>query len=113
MVANKTDRRAVVGAGQVGIPGQGPHMIIVIKAEHGTICQARFSTYGCPAANACGQFVCDEVENHTVEHATSIDEDSIVRSIGRMPLGREHCPGLAIGALKMALTQIEQSLKEE
>ena len=98
-----------IGAGQVGTPGQGPHMTIVVKADNEVIVQARFSTYGCPAANACGQFVCSEIENTTVQQAARIDEDVILNSIGRMPLGREHCPGMTITALRSALEQIQTS----
>ena len=65
---------ARIGVGQVGVAGQGPHMIIVIKADRDRIVQARFMTYGCPAANACGQCVCEEVEDRSVDQAEQIDE---------------------------------------
>jgi nitrogen fixation NifU-like protein len=95
--------------GQSGTPGHGPHMIVAVKAVDGQIVQARFSTYGCPAAEACGQFVCESIENITIDRAAEIDEDKILTSIGRMPLGREHCPGLAIMALRGALEQLKSA----
>jgi len=102
-----------VAAGQAGTPGQGPHMILVVKACGDQIVQARFSTYGCPAAVACGQYVCEEIEGSTLDQAELIDEGSILKSIGRMPLGREHCPGLAVTALRRALEQIRCSVSME
>ena len=104
---------ARIGAGQAGMPGQGPHMIIVVKAQQAQITQARFSTYGCPAAVACGQYVCEEIEGSTLDRADSIDEESILKAIGQMPLGREHCPGLAVTALRSALEQIKCSDVQE
>jgi len=97
---------ARVGSGQVGTPGQGPFMIVVVKAVHDVITQARFSTYGCPAANACGQCVCEAIEGKPAADAAHIDEEYITQSIGQMPLGREHCPGLATKALRIAIEQI-------
>ena len=100
-----------IGMGQAGVAGQGPHMIIVLKVCLDRVVQARFSTYGCPAANACCQCVCEEVEGKTTDEASQIDEAFITRSIGAMPLGREHCPGLAVTALRLALDQVRNSAK--
>jgi len=96
--------RSVVGISET--PGQGPHMIIVLKVAHDKITQARYSTYGCTVAETCGQWVCDEIEGNTFEYAANLDEPALLKGVGGMPLGREHCPGLAINALKDALAKI-------
>jgi NifU-like protein involved in Fe-S cluster formation len=80
-------------------------MIIVLTIHDDVIEKARFSTYGCTTAEVCGQWVCDEIEGKPLESLSRLDEETIVRGVGRMPLGREHCPGLAIGALRQALNQ--------
>jgi NifU-like protein involved in Fe-S cluster formation len=49
------------------------------------------------------------VEGKTVGEARVLDEAAIVAALGHMPLGREHCPGLAIKALKHALDQLDGS----
>ena len=102
-------------AGLRGVPGQGPHMLIVLRLAGGRITQAQFSTYGCPAAAACGQFVTEQVEgkNWRDVEQESICEETIVAGVGRMPLGREHCPGLAAGALRHALDQLRASFSGE
>ena len=92
--------------GVAGTPGQGPHMIIILKAEDEVIRSAQFHTYGCPAAIACGQFVCDEVEGMKADQAAGIDEKYILAGVGQMPLGREHCPKLATTALQNALENL-------
>src|SRR5580692_2295137 len=94
---------SVTVVGLSGIPGQGPYMIIQLKVADEIIQDARDSTYGCLAAQACGQWVCDSIEGKPLTFASEITEDSILNGVGQMPLGREHCPGLAIDALKDAL----------
>jgi NifU-like protein involved in Fe-S cluster formation len=96
--------KAIVGV--CGVPGQGPHMVIVAHYLGTQIVDARFSTYGCPAAHACGQWITETIEDKQLSDASLISEDDIIRAIGQMPLGREHCPGLAIKALQDALSKI-------
>jgi len=99
------DKAAYI-VGQAGIPGQGPHMLIVLQVRENLIVKAQFSTYGCPAAVACGQFVCEQVEGKAWQEAKGIDEDCIIAGVGQMPLGREHCPPLTVRALQDALDKL-------
>ena len=91
--------------GVCGKPGEGQHMILVIQTLSERIVQSSYSTYGCIVAHSCGQWVCDAMEGKPLSFAMALDEDAVIRGVGRMPLGREHCPGLAIAALKHALAQ--------
>jgi nitrogen fixation NifU-like protein len=93
--------------GMQGRPGEGAHMIIVLKVLDGRILQARYSTYGCTVAEVCGQWVCDQTEGKPLADAGDIDEAALVAGVGQMPLGREHCTGLTINALKNALAELE------
>jgi nitrogen fixation NifU-like protein len=88
--------------GLCGKPGEGPHMILALKLANNRVVQARYSTYGCSVAETCGQWVCDEIEGKTPEYAQSLDEEKLILGTGNMPLGREHCPALAINALRNA-----------
>lgn len=92
-------------AGVCGKPGEGPHMILVLRVVGDRVLDARYSTYGCTVAQSCGQWVCDEIEGKPLSYAATLDNDAVIRGVGHMPLGREHCPGLAIGALTNALEQ--------
>jgi len=94
-----------------GMPGQGPFMLIVLEVESDRISDAKFQTYGCPASQACGQFATEWVEGKTLEEARLFSVDDIINGIGQMPLGREHCPGLAVGALRRCLVS-DQSNQE-
>jgi NifU-like protein involved in Fe-S cluster formation len=99
-----SDLESTVGV--AGVPGQGPHMAIVLYFSGRLIHKARFSTYGCPAAQSCGQFVCDKIEGGSLESAATVDEAAILAGVGHRPLGREHCPGLAVGALRDAISKV-------
>ena len=99
--------------GLSGKPGQGPHMIFVLRVANDRITEARYLTYGCTVAQICAQWVCDEIEGKTLDFAAALDERSLVQHVGGMPLAREHCPALAISALKHALGQMPKPLQSE
>jgi len=85
-----------------GKPGEGPFMLVVLKVKDDCIVDARFQTYGCPAAVACGEFVCNWVQDKSLSLALSISEADVIAGVGAPPLGREHCPGLAVKSLHKA-----------
>ena len=113
-MTNTTSERSVSAdiPGIAGIPGQGPHMIILLRVSQSddqdtnAIIRARYSSYRCPAAQACGEWVTEAVQGKTTEEARALGEQDVLAGVGAMPLGREHCPKLAIDALQNALAQI-------
>ncbi len=80
-------------------------MIIMLRVSEGLIVEAKYSTYGCPAAKACGEYVTGSAEGQRVFDAGDIDEAAVLREVGAMPLGREHCPRLAVNALRDAMSK--------
>ena len=94
-------------SGVEGIPGHGPHMIIIlhVRSKDNIIASARFSSYKCPAAQACGQWVTEAVEGKPLADVKALTEQDVIAGAGGMPLGREHCPKLAIDALYNALAE--------
>lgn len=97
-------------AGVEGVPGQGPFMLMVLQVHQERILDARFQTYGCPAAVSCGTFVAEWVTGKTLSEAENLQEEDILNNVGHMPLGREHCPGLAIKSLRHAVIQLKEKL---
>ena len=91
--------------GLSGTPGQGPFMAIAMKMKVDLVLEARYVTYGCVTSEMCGQWVCETIEGKSINEAQSLTADLIISAIGAMPLGREHCPGLAIDALRHGLNQ--------
>ena len=101
--------KAVHLVGVDGIPGQGNYMLLCLKVEAETerIVEARFQTYPCPSAIACGNWTCEWAEEKTLEEARALEAGQVARGVGGLPLGREHCPQLAVSALHKALAQWE------
>ena len=94
--------------GRDGTPGQGHFMLLILKLEDNRILDAQFQTYPCPVSHTCGNWVAEWVTGKTPEEAAGLQSGDIVAGVGRMPLGREHCPSLAINALQDALRQIQE-----
>ena len=94
-------RRKLVGCD--GKPGEGPFMLMVLEVESDRIFDAKYQTYGCPAAHACGQFATEWALGKTLDQARHFSAQDVLNGVGRMPLGREHCPGLTVRALCQCL----------
>lgn len=99
--------------GRAGTPGQGNYMVISLREEGGRIAEARFQTYGCPAAIACGSWLTERVTGMSADDAKEITPDAITEGLGGLPLGKEHCAKLASDALRDALNQTRLLGKEK
>jgi NifU-like protein involved in Fe-S cluster formation len=104
-----TSERRVAGyalRGQVGEPGQGPWFRLLLQLEGETFTDAQFETYGCPTALRCGDWLCRWLVGRTPEQASVIEAKDLILVIGGVPLGKEFCADLAVGALQDGLSQI-------
>jgi NifU-like protein involved in Fe-S cluster formation len=82
-------------------------MTIVLTLDGETITDAKFQTYPCPAASACGTFVTTWAEGKTLSDIRALTAEILLEHTGQMPLGREHCPGLAVDAMHDAARRFE------
>lgn len=98
--------------GQEGIEGEGAFMHIALRAEEGRVLQGYFQTYGCPSAIACGSWLMKWLEGQSIATAVSIEANDLMRVLGGLPLGKEHCAELAVKALRLALHQVTQEPNE-
>jgi nitrogen fixation NifU-like protein len=89
--------------GQEGIPGEGPFMTMYLLLEGDTVKDARFETYGCPYAVACGSWVTRWLVGRTAEQAKVLEASDLSTILGGLPLGKEHCASLAVLSLRNAL----------
>ena len=92
--------------GLSGIAGQGPFMQMFVRMEFGKIVEARFDTYGCPVARGCGSWLSCWVVGKTPEQALVIEAEDLMRILGGLPLGKEHCAALAVDSLRDALSRL-------
>ncbi len=91
--------------GTAGVVGEGPYLVLWLKVdEDNKIVDAAYQTFGCPAAIASGSVLAELVEGKSPAEALLVSEENIVESLGGLPEGKDHCPRLAVQALKNALT---------
>jgi nitrogen fixation NifU-like protein len=92
--------------GQEGIEGEGAFVQIALRVQEGRVTQAYFQTYNCPSAVACGSWLVKWLEGQTIPTAASLEASDLMRVLGGLPLGKEHCAKLAVKALRHALQQV-------
>jgi nitrogen fixation NifU-like protein len=88
--------------GVAGTPGCGPYIVLGLRVEDGVVRQARFRTYGCPAAMACAEVVCAVSEGRPLALLQALTAADVNHLVGGVPDGKEHCPELAAQALARA-----------
>jgi len=91
--------------GIAGVQGQGPYLQLFAKVEADVVNEASYQTYSCPNAIACGSWVTRWMEGRGPEMLGKLTADDLMRVLGGLPLGKEHCATLAISALKDLLSQ--------
>ena len=93
--------------GQSGTPGEGPWMRLLLQFDGSVFTAARFETYGCPTAMRCGDWLCKWLVNRTPEQVQVIEARDLILVVGGVPLGKEFCADLAVGALRDGLAQCQ------
>jgi nitrogen fixation NifU-like protein len=91
------------GVGEEGNIKCGDSMKIFLKVEKGRIKEAKFLTYGCIAAIACSDVLCELVRGKTLKEAMKVNHKDIIDSLGEMPPVKHHCSVLGIQALRAAI----------
>ncbi len=89
--------------GTEGTPGGGPFMEIYVKLSAGRLEDIAFKTFGCAASIASCSVLTEMVKGKTVQEALAVTAEDLSALLGGLPLGKEHCPGMAVSALRKAL----------
>lgn len=98
-----TDADAVGTAGQAGA---GPVVQIAVKIREGVIAGIAFKTYGCGASIAASSLLTEMAKGMTPAEALRLTSEKLLEKLGGLPLGKRHCPELAVAALHSALKKI-------
>jgi nitrogen fixation protein NifU and related proteins len=97
--------------GEVGNVKCGDIMRVSIKVKDDKIEDIKFKTYGCVAAIASSDYLCEIALGKTLEEAEKITAKEVVEAMGGdVPAVKVHCSVLAHDALKKA---IEEYRKKE
>ena len=91
------------GVGEVGNIMCGDIMHLEIKVDKDKIKDIGFQTFGCPAAVASSDVVCELAMGKTLEQAEKIKKEDIIKKLKDMPPIKIHCSVLGIDALKKAI----------
>ncbi len=100
------------GVGEVGNPSCGDVMKVQIKVEKGIITDAKFLTFGCCAAIAASDAVCELVKGKTPEEALKLTKQDVVDYLDGLPDVKIHCSILGLDAFKHAVKNYNDSLNK-
>jgi nitrogen fixation protein NifU and related proteins len=90
----------------------GDSMDIWLRIDKNTITDATFVTNGCSATIACGSILTELAKNKTLGEALGINAKMFIDELGGLPEDHTHCAGLASLALKRAVIEYLNLMKE-
>ena len=102
--AHAGELRGETHRGRAGTPGQGPCLQLMLRVEDGCVREARYKTYGCPAAIACAEAACAWSEGRQLAELPAVTAAAVTRWVDGVPEGKEHCPALAAQALQSVVS---------
>lgn len=91
------------GIGEVGNIRCGDIMHLEIKVEDDKIKDIGFQTFGCAAAIASSDVVCELAKGKTLKQVKKIKKEDIIKKLKDMPPIKIHCSVLGINALNKAI----------
>lgn len=96
------------GIGEVGNMRCGDIMHLEIKIDKDKIKDIGFKTFGCPAAVASTDVICELAKGKTIKQAKKLKKNDIVKKLKGMPSAKIHCSVLGIDALRLAIKNYEE-----
>jgi nitrogen fixation NifU-like protein len=100
------------GVGEVGNPACGDVMHVSVKIKDNKIVDAKFKTFGCCAAIAASDAICELVKGKTVEEALNMTKQDVIDFLGgELPQLKVHCSVLGIDSLKAAIKDYQSKNK--
>ena len=91
------------GEGQVGNVVCGDVMKVQINVKDDKISDIKFKTLGCAAAISSSSVLTELAKGKTLNEASKISRDDVVKALGGLPTEKIHCSVLAQDALKKAI----------
>jgi len=88
------------------------HLEIDVDDKTQKIKDIGFKTFGCGAAIASSDIVCELAKGKTIKEAKKLNKDQVVKKLGGMPPIKVHCSILGIEALNKAIDNYKNSKKE-
>jgi len=100
------------GVGEVGNQKCGDIMKVYLRVDKKSnkISNIKFQTFGCVAAIAASDVLCDLAKGKTIQEAKKINNQSIIDKLGGLPNIKLHCSVLGSEALHTAIKDYEKNL---
>ncbi|MBN2420875.1 iron-sulfur cluster assembly scaffold protein [Candidatus Woesearchaeota archaeon] len=98
--------------GEVGNFKCGDIMRIYLKVKNNIITDIKFKTYGCVAAIASTDMICELIKGKTIDEANKLTSKEVVKKLGDMPAVKIHCSVLGLNALKEAIGNYKKKHKK-
>jgi nitrogen fixation NifU-like protein len=92
---------------QLENPACGDILKLSMKVKNGHIAEICFLAKGCVPAMACGSAVTELVKGRSVEAASRLQREELLRAVGGLPEASAHASHLAVDALAAVLRQIK------
>ena len=100
--------------GQVGNATCGDIMkISMIIDENDVIQDVKFKTFGCTAAIATSSVATSMVKGKTIDEALKITNKQVIDELGGLPSQKLHCSVLAEEAIRAAINDYLQNVKNK
>lgn len=99
------------GVGEVGNIRCGDIMHLEIEVKNNKIKDIGFKTFGCCAAIASSDVICELAKGKKLKEAKKITKDDIIKKLGGIPPIKFHCSILGIDTLKKAIKDYEEKKK--
>ena len=99
------------GVGEVGNVKCGDVMRISLRVRKDKIADIKFKTFGCVAAIATSDALCELAKGKTIAQAKKITNKDIIKKLKGLPIIKVHCSVLGTGALRKAIENYEKNSK--
>jgi len=97
--------------GVVGDPSCGDQLNLWLKIENGVIADIKFKCFGCPAAIATSEALCELALNKSLNEAYQITDEMVAEHLFGLPPEKFHCSNLGSSALKSAIDDYNDRIK--
>lgn len=80
-------------------------MIVFLRVQNGRIVAAKYHTIGCGPTIASGSMLTELIAGRTIAECGEFTTDELIEALDGVPPDKLHCPALAVGALRDALSK--------